>query len=180
MCRVRTQFRKEFTTWFNQLGSVVQGEDAVPETVHHVVVSIDPRSDSSWKNYKRPIQTDGVHASDRLVSIFQCFAFSRYFSSQAVQQTRRTCYVNSASYLNNSVVFFYFHLKIILTVYFMLVSPSLEGSEKYPYRLEVNHNKCPPSVPGTSKTQKLLFFSLIFPVAGLDRTRAAPRACRRR
>jgi hypothetical protein len=86
------------------------------------------------------------------------------FFTKAVQQTRRTCHLNSASYLKNSVEpYFYFHLKIILTVYFMLVSPSLVGFEKYPYRLEVNHNDCPPSVLGTVpvKQQKLLFYSLI-------------------
>jgi hypothetical protein len=33
------QYRKQFTTSCNQLCSVVQGEDAVPETVHHVVLS---------------------------------------------------------------------------------------------------------------------------------------------
>jgi hypothetical protein len=33
---VRTQYRKQFTTWYNQLCSVVQGEDAVPGTVHMV------------------------------------------------------------------------------------------------------------------------------------------------
>ncbi|XP_023349415.1 ATP-dependent RNA helicase Ddx1 [Eurytemora carolleeae] len=44
----------------------LKGQDAVPETVHHVVVTVDPRTDSSWKSYRNPIQTDGVHAQDRV------------------------------------------------------------------------------------------------------------------
>jgi len=50
-----------FPTWVD-----LKGQDAVPETVHHVVVGIDPREDSGWKNYKKPIQTDAVHARDRV------------------------------------------------------------------------------------------------------------------
>ena len=38
----------------------------MPETVHHVVVGVDPREDTNWKNYRKPIQTDGVHARDRV------------------------------------------------------------------------------------------------------------------
>lgn len=50
-----------FPTWVD-----LKGEDAVPETVHHVVVTVDPRLDATWKNLRRPIQTDGVHACDRV------------------------------------------------------------------------------------------------------------------
>jgi len=49
-----------FPTWVD-----LKGQDAVPETVHHVVVPVDPRSDKGWTNYKQPVQTDGVHAADR-------------------------------------------------------------------------------------------------------------------
>ncbi|XP_069191161.1 ATP-dependent RNA helicase Ddx1-like [Procambarus clarkii] len=48
-----------FPTWVD-----LKGEDAVPETVHHVVVTIDPRTDSSWSNLHRHLQTDGVHVKD--------------------------------------------------------------------------------------------------------------------
>nr|XP_045606547.1 ATP-dependent RNA helicase Ddx1-like [Procambarus clarkii] len=48
-----------FPTWVD-----LKGEDAVPETVHHVVVTIDPRTDSSWSNLRRHLQTDGVHVKD--------------------------------------------------------------------------------------------------------------------
>lgn len=43
----------------------LKGEDAVPETVHHVVVRVDPQADLSWHQAsRRSIQTDGVHLGD--------------------------------------------------------------------------------------------------------------------
>ncbi|UYV62061.1 DDX1 [Cordylochernes scorpioides] len=48
-----------FPTWVD-----LKGEDSVPETVHHVVVRVDPRNDKSWMDNKRHIQTDGVHQRD--------------------------------------------------------------------------------------------------------------------
>jgi len=39
----------------------LKGEDSVPDTVHHVVVKVDPQQDQSWKNPGLHIQTDGVH-----------------------------------------------------------------------------------------------------------------------
>lgn len=48
-----------FPTWID-----LKGEDAVPETVHHVVTIVDPQKDTSWHNARRHIQTDGVHAQD--------------------------------------------------------------------------------------------------------------------
>lgn len=50
-----------FPTWVD-----LKGEDAVPETVHHVVVRIDPQQDLSWHNPRRPIKTDGVHYNDQV------------------------------------------------------------------------------------------------------------------
>ncbi|XP_049763744.1 ATP-dependent RNA helicase Ddx1 [Schistocerca cancellata] len=50
-----------FPTWVD-----LKGEDAVPETVHHVVVMVDPQKDSNWHNLRRHIQTDGVHARDNV------------------------------------------------------------------------------------------------------------------
>lgn len=44
----------------------LKGEDSVPETVHHVIVKVDPTTDLSWKALKRRIQTDGVHKKDDL------------------------------------------------------------------------------------------------------------------
>ena len=43
----------------------LKGEVSVPDTVIHVVVTVDPRSDMSWNNLKKHIPTDGVHARDR-------------------------------------------------------------------------------------------------------------------
>lgn len=48
-----------FPTWVD-----LKGEDAVPDTVHHVIVKVDPQQDRSWHNLRRHIQTDGVHAND--------------------------------------------------------------------------------------------------------------------
>lgn len=48
-----------FPTWVD-----LKGEDAVPETVHHVVVNVDPQKDKSWQSLHRHVPTDGVHAND--------------------------------------------------------------------------------------------------------------------
>ncbi|KAG8251426.1 ATP-dependent RNA helicase ddx1 [Homalodisca vitripennis] len=50
-----------FPTWVD-----LKGEDAVPETVHHVVVMVDPQKDNSWHNLRKHVQTDGVHHSDNV------------------------------------------------------------------------------------------------------------------
>lgn len=50
-----------FPVWID-----LKGEDAVPETVHHVAVLVDPRTDGSWRTAERRIRTDGVHAADPL------------------------------------------------------------------------------------------------------------------
>lgn len=52
-----------FPTWVD-----LKGEDAVPETVHHVVVNVDPQKDSSWQTLRKHVQTDGVHAKDNIRS----------------------------------------------------------------------------------------------------------------
>lgn len=50
-----------FPTWVD-----LKGEDAVPETVHHVVCMVDPQKDNSWQSLRSHIQTDGVHARDNV------------------------------------------------------------------------------------------------------------------
>lgn len=50
-----------FPTWID-----LKGEDAVPETVHHVVVPVDPQKDKTWQSLKKRIQTDGVHNRDNI------------------------------------------------------------------------------------------------------------------
>ena len=52
-----------FPTWVD-----LKGEDAVPETVHHVVVMVDPQKDKSWMNLRTHIETDGVHYRDKTKS----------------------------------------------------------------------------------------------------------------
>lgn len=49
-----------FPTWVD-----LKGEDSVPETVHHVVVPVNPKSDRLWERLgKNHIRTDEVHAKD--------------------------------------------------------------------------------------------------------------------
>uniref|UniRef100_A0A8C3HIM2 ATP-dependent RNA helicase DDX1 n=1 Tax=Chrysemys picta bellii TaxID=8478 RepID=A0A8C3HIM2_CHRPI len=49
-----------FPTWVD-----LKGEDSVPETVHHVVVPVNPKSDKLWERLgKNHIRTDEVHAKD--------------------------------------------------------------------------------------------------------------------
>lgn len=50
-----------FPTWVD-----LKGEDAVPDTVHHVVCMVDPQKDAKWHNLRAHIQTDGVHAKDNV------------------------------------------------------------------------------------------------------------------
>ncbi|XP_055628794.1 ATP-dependent RNA helicase Ddx1 [Toxorhynchites rutilus septentrionalis] len=50
-----------FPTWVD-----LKGEDAVPETVHHVVCPVDPQKDTSWQSLRSHVQTDGVHAKDNV------------------------------------------------------------------------------------------------------------------
>lgn len=50
-----------FPTWVD-----LKGEDAVPETVHHVIVLVDPQKDKSWRNLRTCIETDGVHTRDEM------------------------------------------------------------------------------------------------------------------
>lgn len=50
-----------FPTWVD-----LKGEDAVPETVHHVVVMVDPQKDKSWYNLRKYLKTDDVHARDNV------------------------------------------------------------------------------------------------------------------
>lgn len=48
-----------FPTWVD-----LKGEDSVPETVHHVVVPVNPKNDKLWEKLKSHVRTDEVHAKD--------------------------------------------------------------------------------------------------------------------
>ena len=61
VCRLLQERLMHFPTWID-----LKGEDAVPETVHHVVLHIDPRDDESWSSLRQHVQTDGVHARDNV------------------------------------------------------------------------------------------------------------------
>lgn len=50
-----------FPTWVD-----LKGEDSVPETVHHVVVKVDPQADNCWEKLLGRISTDGVHYDDNI------------------------------------------------------------------------------------------------------------------
>jgi len=42
----------------------LKGKDHVPETVHHLVIPVDPANDSSWAKNKPLVPTDSVHQRD--------------------------------------------------------------------------------------------------------------------
>lgn len=44
----------------------LKGQDAVPETVHHVVCMVDPKTDRRWINMRQHIRTDGIHCNDEI------------------------------------------------------------------------------------------------------------------
>ncbi len=50
-----------FATWVD-----LKGQDTVPDTIHHCVCVIDPKEDTEWRALKKHVQTDAVHATDRL------------------------------------------------------------------------------------------------------------------
>lgn len=50
-----------FPSWVD-----LKGEDSVPDSVHHVVLRVDPRKMTQWKNAQTRIKTDGVHLKDQL------------------------------------------------------------------------------------------------------------------
>jgi ATP-dependent RNA helicase DDX1 len=50
-----------FPTWID-----LKGQDSVPDTIHHCVCVMDPKEDTTWRNLRRHVQTDAVHATDRL------------------------------------------------------------------------------------------------------------------
>ena len=50
-----------FPSWLD-----LKGLDSVPDTVHHVVVPVNPRADQAWMNLNVCIRTDGVHANDNI------------------------------------------------------------------------------------------------------------------
>jgi ATP-dependent RNA helicase DDX1 len=53
----------QFPTWVD-----LKGEDAVPDTVHHVYCPVDPNKDLSWTKLMRSqhIETDAVHTKDNV------------------------------------------------------------------------------------------------------------------
>lgn len=44
--------------------SLVQGKEAIPEAVDHVVVEIDPQTDRSWLQQTPQVYTDNAHTFD--------------------------------------------------------------------------------------------------------------------
>lgn len=52
-----------FPTWID-----LKGEDSVPDTVHHVVLRVDPKRDNIFRELSGLFQTDGVHYNDNVHS----------------------------------------------------------------------------------------------------------------
>lgn len=64
--------------------SAAQGKDAVPETVFHLIIPIDPAVDMSWIGVSG-VPVDGVHASDRIRPTRGGGTFSELELSQGVK-----------------------------------------------------------------------------------------------
>ena len=45
---------QKFPTWVD-----LKGKDAVPETVHHVLLRVDPKADKRWTKQDKRVTTDG-------------------------------------------------------------------------------------------------------------------------
>lgn len=65
-----------FPTWID-----LKGQDSVPDTIHHCVCIIDPKQDLSWRTLKKPVTTDGVHATDRLMYDSESKGDALFFSN---------------------------------------------------------------------------------------------------
>lgn len=44
---------------------MLQGKDAVPDTVDHVLVRVDPKEDRTWLQSEPAVSTDNAHALDK-------------------------------------------------------------------------------------------------------------------
>ena len=44
---------------------LLQGKDAVPESVDHVLVRVDPKEDRTWLQSEPAVATDNAHALDK-------------------------------------------------------------------------------------------------------------------
>lgn len=53
-----------FPTWID-----LKGEDSVPDTVHHVVLRVDPKKDDIYSDLEGLFDTDGVHSNDNVDGI---------------------------------------------------------------------------------------------------------------
>ena len=42
----------------------LKGKDSVPDSVHHVIIPVDPRLDTSWASFKGKVPVDGIHKGD--------------------------------------------------------------------------------------------------------------------
>ena len=85
-----------FPTWID-----LKGEDSVPETVHHVVLRIDPKKNSIYNELSGLFNTDGVHAND---DVYDCL-----FGSNVRQPPTRPEALSEAVKLMK----FYYALKAI-------------------------------------------------------------------
>ena len=53
---------------------LLQGKDAVPESVDHVLVRVDPKEDRTWLQSEPAVATDNAHALDKTgAPLLACF-----------------------------------------------------------------------------------------------------------
>jgi ATP-dependent RNA helicase DDX1 len=65
----------QFPTWVDH-----KGRDSVPDCVHHLQVTVDPRVDKSWQKAPVKISTDGIHETDKNVNLNGPLANAESFS----------------------------------------------------------------------------------------------------
>lgn len=63
MCQLRLP--KRHLTNIQRPNLCLQGKDAVPESVDHVLVRVDPKEDRTWLQSEPAVATDNAHALDK-------------------------------------------------------------------------------------------------------------------
>jgi ATP-dependent RNA helicase DDX1 len=68
----------------------------VPDSIHHVILRVDPQQNQEWKGYDKSYETDGVHANDR----FDCSKPNAECLSEAVKLLKSRLIVKAIKAIN--------------------------------------------------------------------------------
>ena len=99
-----------FPTWVD-----LKGQDSVPDTVHHVVLTIDPKDrnlERIWKRIEEAVPTDGVHYNDRISTQSSGIIIKFYNSMEFNDPTGPD--------LSVLAVFFCFRSDCVIALFFLL------------------------------------------------------------